>query len=134
MAIAPKPLPKLDEVTVSLRRSRDDSLAALQVAIDRVEHEIAITDLVGPFLKRLADRDDALVNEAAAVREATTDAVLALPEVMQAAVKLANVSQQMQKVAEKLPTVKDVLTNTATALSLSQQFVDLIVNAQKKSG
>jgi hypothetical protein len=131
--MANAPTPKLDEIASDLRKSRDDSLAALQVAIDRVEHEIATTDQVGPFLKRLADRDDALVNEAAALRAAATEAVLALPEVMQAATALTSVSQRIQKVAQRLPAAKDVLATTAATLSLGQQFVDLIVNAQKKS-
>jgi hypothetical protein len=117
----------------SLRKSRDDAIAALEVGIDKVEHELATTTQVGPYLKRLSDRDDALINEAAAIRAAATDAVLALPEVVQAAAKLANVSQKMQDVAKKLPAAKDVLTSTATVLSLGQQFVDLTVNAQKKS-
>lgn len=121
----------IDDVAASLRRSRDDALATLQVAIDRVEHEIATTNQVGPYLKRLADRDDALVNEAAAVRDATTDAVLALPEMKQAAATLANVAQQMQKIAKRLPTATDVLTTSAAALSLGQKFVDVIVNARK---
>lgn len=126
--------PKLDNVAADLRKSRDDALTALQGAIDRVEDEIATTDQKGPFLKRLADRDDALVNEAAAVRAAATDTVLGLPEVIQAAATLANVSQQMQTVARNLPTATDVLTTTATVLSLGQQFVDLVVNVQAKSG
>jgi hypothetical protein len=75
-----------------------------------------------------------LVNEAAALRAAATDAVLALPEVTQAATALTSVSQRMQKVAQRLPAAKDVLATTAATLSLGQQFVDLIVNAQKKSG
>ena len=121
----------IDDVAASLRRSRDDALATLQVAINRVEHEIATTNQVGPYLKRLADRDDALINEAAAVREATTDAVLVLPEMEQAAATLVNVAQQMQKIGKRLPTATDVLTTSAAALSLGQKFVDVIVNARK---
>jgi hypothetical protein len=126
--------PNLSDIATSLRKSRDDALAALQVAIDSVEDEIAATNQAGPFLQRLADRDDALINEAAAIRAAATDAALALPEVAQAAAALANVSQQMQKVAQGLPAATNVLTTTAAVLSLGQQFVDLTVSAQKKSG
>lgn len=121
----------IEDNAASLRSSRDDALATLQVAIDRVEHELATTNEVGPYLKRLADRDDALVNEAAAVREATTEAVLALPAVEQAAATLVNLAQQMQKVAKRLPTATDVLTTSAAALSLGQRFVDVIIAAQK---
>ena len=132
MAKTPKPPSNLDDVAAQLRKSRDSALDALEVAIDKVEHEIATTDQTGPFLKRLVDRDDALINEAAAVRQAATDAVLALPEVIQAVSTLTNVSQKMQKVAKNLPAATDVLTTTAAVLSLGQQFVDLIANAQKK--
>lgn len=121
----------IEDNAASLRSSRDDALATLQVAIDRVEHELATTNEVGLYLKRLADRDDALVNEAAAVREATTEAVLALPAVEQAAATLVNLAQQMQKVAKRLPTATDVLTTSAAALSLGQRFVDVIIAAQK---
>jgi hypothetical protein len=82
------------------------------------------------MLQRLADRDDALINEAAAIRAAATDTVLALPEVQNAEKALTKISQDMQKVAKNLPNTTKTLTTTVDALSLGQKFVDTIVTAQ----
>lgn len=125
--------PAVSRGVATIRQSRDDALDALEEAINRVEHEIATTSEVGLFLTRLADRDDALTNEAAAIRRAATDAVLALPAVIQATATLTDLAGKMRDVAGTLPSVTDALTTTASILSLGQQFVDTIVNAQKKS-
>lgn len=132
---APNPSPPLtlDDVVDAIRQARDLVLAVVEQSISVVENQIAATTQRGPMLQRLADRDDALINEAAAIRAAVTDTVLALPEVQNAEKALTKISQDMQKVAKILPNTTKTLTTTADALSLGQKFVDTIVTAQSKS-
>jgi hypothetical protein len=110
----PSPPLTLDDVVDAIRQARDLVLAVVEQSISVVENQIAATTQRGPMLQRLADRDDALINEAAAIRAAATDTVLALPE-------------------KNLPNTTKTLTTTVEALSLGQKFVDTIVTAQSKS-
>jgi len=117
----------------AIRQSRDDALAALQAATDEVERRIAATTQRGPFLSRLIERDRALISEANAIDAAATDAVLALPEVIQAASTLSSLAQKMKKVAQQLPQATKLLDNTASVLSLAQKFGDTLANATNKA-
>jgi hypothetical protein len=129
----PSPLPTFEDVIATIRQARDLALAVVEHSISVIENQIAATTQRGPMLQRLADRDDALISEAAAIRAAATDTVLALPAVQQASQTLTKISQDMQKVAKNLPSVtEEALTTTADALSLAQKFVDTIVTAQSK--
>ena len=57
--------------------------------------------------------------------------MLALPNVVDAAATLANLSGQMTTAAAAIPNATDLLSKTATLLSLGQQFADVIATAQK---
>lgn len=122
---------KTDNVVARIRKSRDDALRVLEIATIKVEDEIAATVQSGPYLTRLAARENALINEAAAISRAATDAVLALPEVIRAASSLKKTSDKLVNVSKNLPNTTDILKVTASILSLGQQFVDLITNIQK---
>jgi len=122
---------KTADVVARIRKSRDDALSVLEVATIKVEDEIAATVQPGLYLTRLAARENALINEAAAISRAATDAVLALPEVIRTASSLKKTSDKLVNVAKDLPHATDILKVTASILSLGQQFIDLIANIQK---
>jgi hypothetical protein len=115
----------------SIRASRDIALSALNDAFNTVGREVARTTQPGPYLDRLTNRYDALGDEREAILAAATDAALALPDVVAAAATLASLASQMNTTAAALPMATDVLTKSATVLSLGQQFVDTIATAQK---
>lgn len=119
--------PTVDDI----RSSRDMALDALEDSLISVGNEIAETTIVGPFLTRLTTRNTALMNEAAAIRAAATDAVLALPEIITAAAALNRLSAKMETAAQALPNATNLLSGTATVLSLGQQFADLLASVQK---
>lgn len=119
--------PTVDDI----RASRDRAVSALEDSLISVGNEIAQTTTTGPFLNRLTKRNQDLMNGAAAIRAAATDAVLALSSVAEAAATLITLSTQMRTAAGALPAATNVLVRTATVLSLGQQFADLIASAQK---
>jgi len=122
--------PSLDEI----RNSRDRALAALGVAVTSIGDEIAATTQTGPYLDQLTKRYQDLMNERSAIRAAATDAVLALPSVLQAAATLNSLSSQMKKTAQALPKATHVLTTATAVLSLGQQFADAIANVSRGLG
>jgi hypothetical protein len=83
--------------------SRDTALAALGVSVTAVGNEIAQTTQSRPYLDRLTNRYQDLMNERAAIRAAATDAVLALPDVIAAAAELNNLATDMNTTAHALP-------------------------------
>jgi hypothetical protein len=114
-----------------IRKSRDTALKALGVSVTSVGDQIALTTQTGPYLDQLTKRYQDLMNERSAIREAATDAVLALPSVIRAAATLDSLSSKMKAIAQALPAATDVLSSATAVLSLGQQFSDVITNAQK---
>jgi hypothetical protein len=125
--------PVASDPVAAIRQCRDDALTVLQAAIDQVERQIAATTERGPFLTRLLERDRALIDEANAIDSAATDAVLALPELIQAAGTLSSLAKKMTTVAQNLPQVTKLLDTTASILTLGQQFADTVAKASNKS-
>lgn len=119
--------PTMDDI----RSSRDTALGALEDALNSVGDAIAQTTQTGPYLSQLTKRYQDLMNEAATIRAAATDAVLALPSVIAAAAMLNTLSARMKTTAQALPNATNVVTSATAVLSLGQQFTDLIANAQK---
>lgn len=119
--------PEIDDI----RNCRDTALVALGVAVTTIGDQIAITTQAGPYLDQLTKRYQDLMNERSALREAATDAVLALPSVTRAAATLNSLSSQMDMTAQSLVRATDTLIRATGVLSLAQQFADLIANAQK---
>jgi hypothetical protein len=114
-----------------IRSSRDAALAATSDALFAISQEIATTTTTGLFLDRLTKRHQDLINERAAIREAATDLVLALPEVIAAAQTLNDVATEMLAEAGALPSATNILTSTAKILTLGQNFVDTIASARR---
>jgi hypothetical protein len=115
----------------NIRSSRDTALGALEDALNSLGDAIAQTTQTGPYLSQLTKRYQDLMNEAATIRAAATDAVLALPGVIAAAAMLNTLSARMKTAAQALPNATNVVTGATAVLSLGQQFTDLIANAQK---
>lgn len=114
-----------------IRASRDAALAALDTSISTIGNQIAQTTTPGPYLNQLTKRYQDLMNERAAIFAAATEAVLALPSVMAAAATLNKLSGQLNTAAQALPAATNVLTGSASVLSLAQQFADTLATAQK---
>jgi hypothetical protein len=124
--------PAAADPVAAIRQCRDDALTTLQAAIDQVERQIAATTERGPFLTRLLERERALIDEANAIDAAATDAVLALPDVIQAASTLSSLTKEMTTVAQNLPQVTKLLETTASILNLGQKFADSLAKASSK--
>ena len=109
-----------------IRNARDTALAALKSSIDAVSKKIEIA--TGPGEAALSQRLDDLMNQREAIETAATEAVLALPEVIAAAATLNRLAARMKTTAQQLPAATNVLTTTATVLSLAQQFSQAVAN------
>ncbi len=109
-----------------IRNARDMALAALKSSIDAVARKIEVD--TGPDDAALNRRLDDLMNQRDAIETAATEAVLALPEVIAAAATLNRLAARMKTTAQQLPAATNVLTTTATVLSLGQQFSQAVAN------
>jgi hypothetical protein len=105
-----------------IRNARDTALAALKSSIDAVARKIEVD--TGPDDAALNRRLDDLMNQRDAIKTAATEAVLALPE----AAILNRLAARMKTTAQQLPAATNVLTTTATVLSLGQQFSQAVAN------
>jgi shikimate kinase len=117
-----------------IRRSRDTALAALDTSIEVLANQIARITTKGPLLTQLTTRFDNLMSERNAIFAAATDAVLQLPEVVAAAAVLINLANQMNTVAQNLPTatnVINVLAGSTSVLSSAQHFANTLATAQQ---
>jgi hypothetical protein len=113
-----------------IRNSRDAALAALDGSISTVGNQIAQITTTGPYLDQLTNRYHDLMTQRNAIFAAATDAVLSLPSVIAAAATLNSLASQMTTVAHALPAATNVLTGSASVLSLGQQFADTLATAR----
>jgi hypothetical protein len=117
-----------------IRNSRDTALAALETSIDVLGNQIAQTTTTGPLLTQLTTRFNDLMAERNAILAAATDAVLQSPEVAAAAATLNGLANQMNTIAQNLPTatnVVNVLAGSTTVLSSAQHFANTLATAQQ---
>jgi len=117
-----------------IRRSRDTALTALNTSIEVLSDRIAQTTTTGPLLTQLTTRFDDLMAERNAILAAATDTVLQLPEVAAAAATLISLANQMNTVAQNLPTatnVINILAESTSVLSSAQHFANTLATAQQ---
>lgn len=115
-------------------KSRDQALSSLDDAIDEITNEIAITTANNFYLRHLTKQCQDLVNQKTAILDATDQRILNLPQVIKAYNQLNALSLDMKATAEELPAATDALAKTSEILTLGQQYVNLIANAQKAAG
>ena len=115
-----------------IRASRDSVLSGLSAALDRVNREIAATTQVGPYLERLGNRQQDLLDEMRAVRASATDQILALPQVRAARAQLTAIGDRMMKRSKELVRATNLLGKAGEILALGQSFSDLLAGAQKR--
>jgi hypothetical protein len=113
-----------------IRNSRDAALAALDGSISVVGNQIAQTTTTGPYLDQLTTRYHDLMTQRNAIFAAATESVLSLPSVIAAAATLNSLANQMKTVAQALPAATNILTGSASVLSLGQQFADTLATAR----
>jgi len=114
-----------------IRNSRDTALAALDTSISVVGYKIAQTTTTGPYLDQLTTRYHDLMTQRNAILAAATAAVLQLQQVIDAVATLNSLANQMNAVAQALPTATNVLTGSASVLALGQQFADTLATARQ---
>jgi hypothetical protein len=117
----------------NIRASRDTALAALDTSISVLGNQIAQTTTTGPYLDQLTTRYHELMTQRNAIFAAATDAVLRLPSVIAAAATLNSLASQMKTAAQALPAATNVLTGSASVLSLGHQFADTLATARQSS-
>jgi hypothetical protein len=116
-----------------IRKSLNTALAALDTSIDVLSNQISQTPN-GALFKQLMARHDDLVDERNALLAAATDTVLQLPQVVAVAATLNALANQMNTVAQNLPTatnVINVLTGGTSVLSSAQHFPNTLATAQQ---
>jgi hypothetical protein len=120
----------VDEFGV-IRDSRKRVLSGLSDALDRINREIAATTRVGPYLERLGNRQQDLLDEMRDIRASATDHVLALPQVIAARVELTAIGERMTERGRELVEATDLLGKAGEILAVGQSFADLLATIRK---